>query len=206
MNKRYIKEDLIRDLKKIIELAQSGEISYAAVKALFDKYSWFLTEEGYDEKSDTLVDAKYKGCKYWSEEALNEYNKTKPKIEKNKFRHEHVVPKNLFKDYLLRLIDEGEKVTIEDLKLLISRNLIACVVTEAEDKVKLSRYSKTMPGDEADCCFEEIRDTWARYREAPIKVFEVEWNRSGRWNIGDSRELDFDEYKNETIELLDRKM
>ena len=202
MNKKYLKADLINDLKIIIELAQSGEISYAAVKALIDKYSWFLTEEGYDEKSDTLVDAKYKGCKYWSEEAINKYKETDPKIEKREFRHEHVVPRILFKDYLMRIIDQNEKISFEDLESIISRNLIACVVTKDEDKYKLSNYSKTMPGDEANSSFEEIRDAWARYRETSIKVFEVEWNRSGRWNLVESKELDFDEYKNETIKNI----
>lgn len=161
------KELMIRDIKGLFEI-EEHIISEPARQNVLDEISWKYTETG---KGKNLC------CKYWSEKAIDQYKKNienNEEKDKNKgLVHEHVIPRDIFINTILKMIKDKsntEIITKEEL----DKRLIACVITKEEDEM-LSK--KTMPGKDAGKGFFDIKDIWGRYKKTGIKVFEVELER-----------------------------
>lgn len=173
MNKDFTRDDLINDIIKLIELRKTKELSYAAFEAIINTYSWYLTERQDDANGKSQF-AKWKGCPYWTEAALELFNNNKITDFGKVFRHEHVVPKNMFKSFIENLIkDEISYTDAEDkLRDKIGSMLIGCVVTLDEDKRLNEKYRTTMPNN-------DISNPWERYKYCGISVRKVTWERKG---------------------------
>jgi hypothetical protein len=141
------KEEMCVDVCNVL----ISELHYDTKYAVFADVIWKWT----------LVDGKYDGCKYWSEDAL--------KVRENggKFIHEHVVPKKLIIEHLMSL----ENPSQESVKHILEACCIAVIVTVEQDKKlnKLGLRSKMPEG-----C--DISNPWARYEKAEIKVIKPDWS------------------------------
>lgn len=155
MRKYDYKETIIKDMNIVID----SKLSDNAKIELLHSLAWAYTEN----------DGKIKGCKYWSEEAISVYRKDKKADFAKLFRHEHVVPRNIFVNSVLK---EKRKITEEDLK-----KLVGCVVT-ADEATRLDKVYKTTHPDGED--FFHINNVWGRYQEVGIKYCEVEWKKNGK--------------------------
>ena len=193
---------IMKDLEFIITGA-GKELSDQAKYDIVHKIAWEWTE-GQKKKR------KYFGCTYWSKEALVKKYKPKDKdesdfikeLEKGNecspsekddkgLRHEHVVPKKLFMEYVWDMVIGNVMLDKANLKNLMNQNLLACVITADEDKV-FSEYKITekLPSvvenfDNKQFVsitqFENVGDnTWNRYKIAQqgglSTIYKVEWD------------------------------
>lgn len=156
MRKYDSEKTIIKDMNIVIK----SKLSDNAKIELLHSLAWAYTENN----------GKIKGCKYWSEEAIRIYKEDKIADFAKLFRHEHVVPRNVFVNSVLK---EKRKITNEDLE----GRLVGCVVTADEAK-RLDRKYKTTHPDNED--FFNIKNVWGRYEEVGIKYCEVKWKKIGR--------------------------
>ena len=184
---KKFKEQLISDMINIL----NAEISDISKKHIIDMYCWLLTErkelpEGKGENDDQAVDknAKYKGCDYWTEDAFKQCFEEKDNIltfKGNKtlsgLRHEHVVPRKLFVDYVNSNVNN---IDVDK----INNSFIGCVVTKEESEEIDKKCKDKMPKCEN---FESINDSnlWSRYTESGItSIYEIEWEINNKsWTI-----------------------
>ena len=115
---------------------------------------------------------KYKGCEYWSENALEQYRND----DDNNLRHEHVIPRTFLTKLLMEIPTEramNEKKVSDTLSNLC----LGCVLTEDEDNLIPGYLISQMPKDWNGT------DLWARYREAfnksGITILKVNWTANG---------------------------
>ena len=121
----------------------------------------------------TEVRGKYKGCMFWSREAVRLYGTHREAIKakscsvdgKSIFVHEHVVPKKVIRSALLALTEP----TVGEVRSVLDQLAVAAVVAKAEDKRLSSRkfgLRQKMPaGWNADG-----GNPWARYAKATIRM------------------------------------
>lgn len=170
-NNGSFKEQLISDMVKILQ----EDISETSRKHIIDMYCWLLTERKspYNGKSKSRAvdkNAKYKGCDYWTDDALALYTENK---NSNGLRHEHVVPRKLFVDYVNSNVNNIEVDKI-------NKFFIGCVVTKKQAEEIDRNYKEKMPKDEK---FEDIneKNLWSRYTLSKIKAInKVNWESKPR--------------------------
>ncbi len=191
LEKRKI-EVILNDLEFIIK-DTNCKLSDQAKYDIIYKIAWEWTE-------GRTTATKYYGCKYWSEKALKEkfpkykitcgetitYDK---KDEKN-LRHEHVVPKKLFMEYIWYILKNPKQFNSAKLKRVIENNLVACVVTKEEDSNLIKDKLPTEFNSECAYVndFECIKYPWARYKIAQDKgemtiIYELEWYKGKKAKI-----------------------
>ena len=193
-NNVNFKKQMINDMSEILS---NDNISKASKEHILDMYCWILTEriEGDGDKSKN---AKFKGCVYWSEEALKQLKKNKKegKNYESGLRHEHVVPRTLFREYIKNCFDEdwhkkcdGNGNVIEIDKEKINDFFIGCVVTAGEAGEIDKKFKNKFPDEDKITSLANIEKTnlWNRYKAIKIlpqlKVSEVKWTfENGRWN------------------------
>ena len=84
-NKRFrTKDQMCKDLSTILNL----DLIYGTKFSVVNEVLWVWSE----------YDGKHKGCKFWSKEACNLWEKQKPSVKS--LIHEHLVPRNI----LIKLI------------------------------------------------------------------------------------------------------
>ena len=129
--------------------------------------------------------AKYKGCDYWTKDAFDQCFEEKDNIftfKGNKtlsgLRHEHVVPRKLFVDYVNSNVNN---IDVDK----INKYFIGCVVTKDKSKRIDENFKDTMPNKEIT--FEKIteKNLWSRYTESGItSIYEIEWEINNKsWTI-----------------------
>lgn len=167
--------------------------------------SWSFSDRS---KENINRSAKYRGCPYWSKNALYILD-SKGKVDTGELRHEHIIPRKIFVDAVLSRfkrvrikIENGKDIEtllneeFEYLKEKMSELLKGCVVTKTEAEILDSDRNKSempehayaknnKPQNDEDKFF-EIKDPWARYRNKDkkfrIDVFELEWSfENSRW-------------------------
>lgn len=187
---------ILNDLEFIIKDANC-KLSDQAKYDIISKIAWEWTE-------GRTTATKYYGCKYWSKGALRqvfgenqEFNVgnllTYTKKTEAGLRHEHVVPKRLFMEYVWYLVKK-QKFEKEKLKKYIENNLVACVITSAEDQKfsewkivdKLPESVENFGKDDFKNIekFEDVKTkTWNRYKIAGLtEIYELEWFVDGKKN------------------------
>lgn len=182
------KKMLIDDMIKILS---DTKISDYSKEHILDMYCWVLTErkKPFDANNPKTKNAKFKGCEYWSEKALDNINNT------NELRHEHVVPRSVLRDYINKWRKQ-ETQTIDSDK--INKYFIGCVVTKDEAKWLDEKFKDKMPND---LTFDGIEDDnlWSRYKEVfksntdsqkiSSACYKVEWTPKNRgWDGGNKSE------------------
>ena len=162
------KNDMFNDLVELCtEHILSTQNTYEIVKNI--AWSW----------TDGMGNG-YQGCTYWSEAALKKcYNvedvsecKEKTSHSNKDLRHEHIVPKRLFIEYIM---DKCYKNKENPNRNFIDGNLIGCIITADEDKLFSGKLRYGMSNE---ICFEDINcaNRWLRYLEAGIsKIYNVSW-------------------------------
>lgn len=180
---------ILKDIEFIVGLSDE-ELSQQAKYDVLYKISWEWTEGQKKAK-------KYFGCEYWSEKALErKYGKDFLKnIESQGFittksndkglRHEHVVPKKLFMEYVWAIVTREKDFNEKTLRELMEQNLLACVITADEDKV-LSKYkiSEKLPEKVKLYSTEEVEKLTAKkIDDIKVKFFE---NIEVKENIDDT--------------------
>ena len=174
------KDNMINDLFVLGQLWRNKEISNDAINSILEKYSWYLTEYQPDDKG-VYQKAKYQGCPFWSEGALNEYELGNVSV----LRHEHVIPRRIFMQSVWERICKTDGINEVNKRIMtqqIKDGLIGCVVTEKEAYDILDKESKnTMPDGKTDF-FEIVEQAliWERYEVSKISIFKVKWERKGR--------------------------
>lgn len=158
--------------------------------------SWSFTDRS---KTNIKQSAKYKGCPYWSELALqrldNDGNWEKKGKKDKGLRHEHIVPRKIFIDAIEehfkevrnemkakpKELDKILNREFEKLKPLMDDRLKGCVITKEDEKKIDGAFKDKMPDwaykDSTKPkgkwkLFAEIKDPWARYKD-----------RNGTWNL-----------------------
>lgn len=175
----FKKKDLINDL--ILINKTEFPLSREGRRALLEYISWVYSErtditqmdEEYDfENEEQNKKTKIIGNKYWSKSAINKYEKTK---ESKEFIFEHIVPKKIFIDYILDNPTFFNGMRYQEIKKLLDKILVGCVITKEEDqKLKANGLKQKMPKDRTDI-LEIAKNPWARYKECEIEVFEIKW-------------------------------
>lgn len=162
VRKYQTEDEILEDLCKIAK----SDLSVPAKAKLYDHLCWKFTE----------LDGKYCGVKYWSSEAYKIYLKKKEnKNWQSGLRHEHIVPKCIFIDWIF----ENQDICAETLKNAFQKNMIACIVTAEEDRILNNNGFRTsMPDGNKN--FLEINDPWARYKACNIEVLELKWSKGKR--------------------------
>lgn len=190
----YIKEKLIDDMLTIL-FETKGITSYSR-NHIIDMYCWLLTERVYSSNDGKTKNVKYAGCNYWSEEAIRKYRENSSANKYKGLKHEHVVPRRLFRKYLYDLIDEyGEKCPDKEQKTKINEQInncfIGCVVTfdEAAEIDKL--YKDSFPDGIESLSNIQKENMWKRYKDiGDIKIKEVEWEfTANKWSILNETEI-----------------
>jgi hypothetical protein len=148
-SKRFrTKEQIVRDLVKVLNMDLHYGTKFAVVSEVF----WVWSE----------FEGKHKGCRYWSEAARRSVHDMKNLV------HEHVVPR---KEMLAKFdLDRfPKKTTEEEVRSLLDRYCIGCVVTRGEDvALNLAGLRSRMPtGWDGE-------NPWARYDHIGIKFVCVE--------------------------------
>ncbi|TFJ91700.1 hypothetical protein [Lentibacillus salicampi] len=157
-NRKYItKADMVESLSKTYQLYVLSELPLANIHILLDHYMWAWTE----------FDGKYKGCKWWSEKAYEQYttrkeNKTKGLI------HDHVVPRDVIRNETFKIL--GNNSDDKQLFDFLNKHLIGCVITKEEDNAINELGLKSVLG-----CNLAHHTTWNRYDTAKIARKKVEW-------------------------------
>ncbi|SDJ86037.1 hypothetical protein [Sediminibacillus albus] len=156
-NRKYMsKPDMIKSLVKIYELYSRSEVPLANVHILLDHFLWGWTE----------FEGKYKGCKWWSENAYNQFINSKK--ETAGLIHEHVVPRNVIRVKFLEMLDNG--CNEEELYRFLYQYLFACIITKEEDHLLRNSGFKNQLGQEL-----HKETIWYRYEQAKIKVKQISW-------------------------------
>lgn len=190
----HIKDQLIDDMLTI--LFETESITSYSRNHIIDMYCWLLTERVYSLDNYKTKNAKYAGCNYWSMEALDKYKKNSSKNKYKDLKHEHVVPRRLFRKYLYELIykydkkgpDEEQKSKIKE---KINECFIGCVVTFEEAEKIDKQYKDNFPNDIESLLDIKKENIWKRYKNIDnIKIFKVTWNfTSNKWGILNETEI-----------------
>lgn len=156
-------DEMISDSMFII----NAPIKYGTKFAVLDDICWKWTE----------FNGKYKGCQYWSKQALKELENLNKNNKKFKygdyFRHEHIVPRAVF----INKIFETTNLNKIILKELFNKFMIGVVVTIKEDKALDSAgYRQKMPKEFNDHNSQEYNNEWLRYKK--VKKINI---RRGHW-------------------------
>ena len=139
-------------------------LSRSAMQNVLDEISWKYTETGIDKNLS---------AKYWSNSALAQYISTGSSTKG--LIHEHVVPRDVFIKSVLKKLDDKSisGLSAGELKMIDDR-LIACIVTETENK-KLPPKAWSSGKD----FFDNTCDLWDRYRSSKgMTIHEVEFNKT----------------------------
>jgi len=193
-NKKF-REQLIRDM---IYVCCLPDLSEKSRKEFLDKaVSWPFSDKG---AKDINKNAKYSGCTYWSKNAWEYYAKNN---DVKGLRHEHIVPRAIFKDamesyfsVIRKKITSGETIDFDEvfnmLETHMTKKIIGCVVTKdeatkidggtgkkAEFKYKMPpcAYGTNSHKSKQDKFF-KIENTWARYTqlEPTIIIYQIDWH------------------------------
>lgn len=209
--KKNIKEQLIRDM---IYVCCLPELSEKSRKEFLDKaISWPFSDKSTENINKS---AKYKGCIYWSKNALEHYKKNNSSTG---LRHEHIVPRAIFKEAMESYFsDIRKKISSSDdvdfnevfnkLKEHMEKKIIGCVVTEDEATIidggtgKKAEFKKVMPAcaygskphKNAQDKFFNIENAWARYTQLnnKITIYRLKWHDSKRGWSPNPEILDYD--------------
>lgn len=198
MDDEEFKDLLINDM---IEILKNTNISKYSKAHILDMYCWVLTErkKPYSLSSNSTKSAKFKGCKYWSKKALENITNV------NLLRHEHVVPRKSFKNYIDGI--DWDLVDEDELRENIKNCFIGCVVHKEEaERLDKAGYKQSMPKDEKEkeIKFKDVKNPWVRYiktnesnnEENKIKICEIEWsNKSRGWVEGNKKQIDIEKIK-----------
>ncbi len=189
-----IKEKLINDMLAI--LFDKNDITSYSRNHIIDMYCWLLTERVYSSNDGKTKNVKYAGCNYWSELAINKYKKNSSANKYKGLKHEHVVPRRLFRKYLYDLIDEyGEKCPDKEQKRKIREQIndcfIGCVVTFEEAAAIDELYKDSFPDGTESLSNIKKENIWERYKNIDnIKIKEVEWEfTADKWSIVKETEI-----------------
>jgi hypothetical protein len=149
------KDQIVNDLAFVL----SAPLAYGTKHAVLADVAWVWTE--FDGKYAGRP-GRYTGCKFWTQMALMQHRLDR---KSRRLRHEHIVPKRIVIDMLLKL----ERPTPESVREICERFLIGVVVTIEEDAV-LNEFRDSMPSEFDDPASPEYRDPWLRYRRCKIEV------------------------------------
>ncbi len=204
----YTRKNIINDLDLLDQMNSMG-VSGNAIESILHTMAWAWTAY----KDITLKNGeeiskltKFQGCEFWSEKAfldkfeqINGVWKVKTDNIKKGLRHEHIVPKILFKQVVEQYLDQSPSILtnkLSDLKKAMNKNLIGCVVTEAEAKMldaKGNGCRDKMPPPQDKCDFCGITDPWARYKKTAQnssfskRIYKLEWespkSKNGSWKF-----------------------
>ena len=134
------------------------------VELVLDRLLWTATEDNDNNKR-----VKYLGQPYWSKLAILQYQKQNQGLKNKNFkdlRHEHIVPRNLIKQFILDLPSK----TADDILNILSKYSHAVIVTKAEDqRLKALGLNTNMPKS-----FYESDNIQSRYQTAEIDIINVE--------------------------------
>ena len=124
---------------------------------------WTATED-----NDSNERVKYLGQAYWSKKSILQYQQQNQGRKNKNFkdlRHEHIVPRNLIKKFILDLPIKDK----DSILGVLTRYSHAVIVTKSEDQIlKDLGLNKDMPK-----CFYENDDILSRYQEAGIEIISV---------------------------------
>lgn len=185
MDNKTFKQRMIEDM---FEILSNEKISNASKEHILDMYCWILTErKGTEDKSKN---AKFKGCNYWSEAALEHLSKNinDRTNHESDLRHEHVVPRKLFRKYVNNVCKNWSGMNQTDKNKIIEKInnfFIGCVVTKKEadtiDGKFDGKFKDSFPNVDSFAGITE-ENLWNRYRET-IKghtIMAVTWNPKSR--------------------------
>ena len=185
----YTKNEMAHDIINLMK----GDFSDFIKEEVLDNILWAVTEIRDYEFSKIVPKAKYRGCKYWSGEALKkayginsptELTSSSKYKNNNDLRHEHVIPKAVIKSYILEYINN----TILDSNELYNKILgvlnhsYGCVLTKEQASNVDKIYKDKMPSGKEDIF--NPKNTWARYKILDDDIYNVSWDlKSSSWII-----------------------
>jgi len=174
---------MFEDLTRFVR----GELSFRSnemERRFLRELAWVWTEFR-DTEDGKSMRAKF-ATEYWSEKALKKIYKISSGCEgdidlnssavkgslsdgilsasslvENEFRHEHVVPKKMFIDTVLKLREQGS--VDESFKYKLLQNFVGCIITK-EESGELDKQHRNYP-DKGKLLDDEDFDCWIRYRE-----------------------------------------
>ena len=192
----YTKQKIKDDLSKMIK----AQLSDNAIYAILHDIAWAWTEQVDVNNGTKTKTAKLRGCKYWTKEALKiafdiNYCPIKGFDFDKCLRHEHVVPKIIFKETVLKYVKSNSFASnsqIQNLYNAMKNTLLGCVVTVDQAKKLDTNYATKMPSGQTDFC--KITNPWERYEEtkknypnAFTEIYEVKWQQKGNTWIIDGK-------------------
>ena len=183
-NDRKFKKQMINDM---FEILGNEKISNASKKHILDMYCWILTER--KGNKDESKNAKFKGCDYWSKAALERLddNTTEKNNYESGLRHEHVVPRKLFRKYVDNVCKNWSGMDQTDKNKIIEKInnfFIGCVVTKEEADDIDNKYKDKFPDEDKNTSLADItkKNLWDRYKNTIPKpeILKVEWESKSR--------------------------
>lgn len=169
-------DEIVKDFKAI---CQNDNMSLQAAHDMAWLVSWELTEWcGADI-----------GCQHWTKNAFDllrldeiifqngntiKYKRPTNKVLKERFKgkiiHEHVIPRNLFTDYIMYCKENKKEPQKENFE-----KIILCIVTKDEDDILSKNFKSYMP---EQITLEKIKNPWQRYKDSNItKILKVKWEK-----------------------------
>lgn len=188
----YTKQKIKDDLSKMIK----AQLSDNAIYAILHDIAWAWTEQVDVNNGTKTKTAKLRGCKYWTKEALKiafdiNYCPIKGFDFDKHLRHEHIVPKIIFKETVLKYVKNNSFASnsqIQNLYNAMKNKLLGCVVTVDQAKKLDTKFAQKMPTPND---FLSISNPWERYEETKkdypndfTEICEVKWQQKGNtWII-----------------------
>ncbi len=112
------------------------------------------------------------GCPYWSESALEAYERENRLPLEPKLIHEHVIPKSI----LIELLSKEASANRKTLKDFMNSCVVGAVVTK-EEHVRLHQQDDTCDWSSLSVAKTDDNFVFARYQKAKIKVWHVNWSK-----------------------------
>lgn len=159
---------------KDISALLAGDFSPGTRRIVINAAVWCATE-GDGRKS------KYIGCRFWSRGAIADVQANGFGGLSKRLRHEHVVPRALVVDEVVRL----KSPTPEDVRRVFDTYALGCVVT-VEEMSRLDRsFRKSMPDGWNAPGRPGGPDVWARYAAARVQpIGPLMWRGKSAWVDG----------------------
>ncbi len=150
--RNYSRESIARDIAIILS---HPDITDRTKRKFAQGAAWGWTE----------FDGKIDGCRWWSRAAID----ARSRDPKAKLIHEHVVPRKVIAEQLLKL----NPITPDAVFSLLTRFAIGCIVTPEEDaRLSMGTRSK-MPEPFDDVTHADFENLWLRYQLANIAVVDT---------------------------------
>lgn len=154
--KYKIAEEIVSSFKKDCPMSK-----HIYEKVIIKELLWHATtmRKGKDE-NEAMVQIKYIGQRYWSQDAINKYIKNNPNGYKKKggLTHEHAIPRNIIQSMIEEILDEQKEENKKKAIYDVLNKYSTSIIISKEENGKINSKYKGGFGEDKDWEKEYIKN------------------------------------------------